>query len=136
MKRMSRFPWLKPGPRADSGFAGYQWQVVTITKGGKETPIPAQYHVYLKFSKDGEFSAHDHFNIHNGTYRTTSDGLTTNHLMSSLVGYAGDDPDIALAIDAISAFNRGDRATATVAGDRLSVTVGEYLLGCQRDGVA
>ena len=55
--------------------------------------------------------------------------------MTTLMGYAGEVPDILLAMDAISAFN-GVSATATVTGDRLAVTVGEYRLGCQRDGAA
>jgi META domain len=135
MKRMSRFLSLKPGRRSDTGFAGYTWLVVTITRDSQETPIPARYDVYLKFTRSGEFSAKDPINIHSGTYRTTSDGFTTSHLMSTLMGYVGEVPDIVLAMDAISAFN-GVGAAATVTGDRLEVTVGEYQLGCQRDGAA
>jgi META domain len=135
MKRMSRFLALKPGPRSDSGFAGYTWLVVTITRDGEETPIPARRNVRLKFTRNGEFSANDPINIHSGTYRTTSDGFTTSPLMSTLMGYVGEVPDILLAMEAISAFN-GVSAAATVTGDRLAVTVGEYQLGCQRDGAA
>jgi hypothetical protein len=51
-----------------------------------------------------------------------------------LVGYIGHDPVTLLAINAISAFDNGIHATATVTGNRLAVTVGGYTLTCQRDG--
>jgi META domain len=136
MKRISRFLSLKPGRRSDSGFAGYTWQVVTITRDSKETPIPARYNVYLKFTRRGEFTANDPVNIHHGTYRVTSDGFATSDLMSTFAGYAGEVPAIVMSMDAITAFNFTASATATVTGDRLEVTVGEYQLGCQRDGAA
>jgi hypothetical protein len=67
MKRMSRFLSPKPGRRSYSGFAGYTWLVMTITRDSKETPIPARYDVHLKFTRSGEFSANDPINIHRGT---------------------------------------------------------------------
>ena len=56
--------------------------------------------------------------------------------MSTLVGHVGGVPDVVLSMDAISAFHLTASATATVAGDRLAVNVGDYLLGCQRDNAA
>ena len=54
--------------------------------------------------------------------------------MVTTVGYAGHDPVTLLAIDAISAFDNGVHATATVTGNRLVISVGGFLLNCQRDG--
>jgi hypothetical protein len=126
----------KPAPSVHTGFAGYKWQVVAITRDGKEAPIPARYKVYLTFTPTGQFGANEPVNYHSGIYRTTSDGFTTSGIVTSAVGYAGDDQDTLLAIGAISAFNDGVHATATVTGDRLAVTVGTYLLDCQRVGTA
>lgn len=119
-----------------SRLAGYQWQVVTITHDGKQTPIPASYDVYLSFTRSGQFAANDPINIHSGTYRITGDGFTTSQLVVSAAGSTGDNPVTTLAIDAIHAFDNGVRADATVSGDRLAVTAGGYQFGCRRDGTA
>ena len=126
----------KPAPSAHTGFPGYKWQVVAITRDGKVTPIPARYDVYLTFTANGQFGANEPVNYHSGIYRTTSDGFTTSGIATSAAGYTGNDPVTLLAIGAISAFNSGVHATATVTGDRLAVTVGSYLLDCTRDGTA
>src|SRR5579875_1778476 len=129
-------PAEPPGtaPTAQAGFAGYEWSVVAIGHDGKRTPIPARYSVYLQFAPDGRFGANDPVNYHFGSYRRTGDGFTIGDIASSLVGYAGADPVTLLAIGAISAFGKGAHATATVAGDRLTVTAGGYTLTCRRDG--
>jgi heat shock protein HslJ len=124
----------KPAPSAEDGFAGYKWQVVAIDHAGKETPIPARYNVYLAFTPNGEFGANDPVNYHGGTYRADGDGFTTRSKYSSVAGYIGKDPVTLLAVNAISAFNSGVHATATVTGDQLTVSVGGYVLTCQRDG--
>jgi hypothetical protein len=121
-------------PSGEGGFAGYKWQVVAIDHAGQETPIPARYNVYLAFTANGEFGANDPLNYHGGTYRVVGDGFTTVSNYNSLVGYVGKDPVTLLAVNAISAFNSGVHATATVTGDRLTVSVGDYLLTCQRNG--
>jgi len=119
-----------------SRFAGYKWQVISITHDGKRTPIPARYDVYLSFARSGQFGANDPVNYHSGTYRTTGDGFTSSQLIVSAAGSAGDDPVTLLAIDAIHAFDNGVSATAMASGDGLAVTAGGYQFGCQRDGTA
>ncbi|HEX4432622.1 MAG TPA: hypothetical protein VHZ96_25350 [Frankiaceae bacterium] len=121
---------------AGGAFAGYKWQVVTITHAGKQTPIPARYDVYLSFARSGQFGANEPVNYHGGTYRTTGDGFTTGPMSSTAAGYGGHDPVTLLAVSAISAFNPGVDAATTMNGNRLAVTVGGYQLGCQRDGAA
>lgn len=125
-----------PATVAAEAFAGYKWQVVTITRDGKQTPIPARYDVYLSFTRSGQFGANEPINSHGGTYRATSDGFTTGSMTSTAAGYAGHDPVTLLAVGAISAFNPGVDAAATMSGNQLTVTVGGYQLGCQRDGAA
>ena len=121
-------------PAAQAGFAGYKWQVVTIDHGGKETPVPARYAVYLLFAPDGQFGAHEPVNYHGGIYHQTGDGFTTSGMVSTAVGYAGHDPVVLLSVGAISTFDNGVHAEVRPTGDRLAVTVGGYLLTCQRDG--
>jgi hypothetical protein len=117
------------------GFAGYDWQVVAISHGGKATTIPARMQVTLQFAPGGQFGANDGVNFHSGTYRTTGDGFTTSVLAVSLVGYSGHDPTISLAGAAISSFDTGARATVKFAGDRLVVGVDSYTLICRRRGL-
>ncbi len=114
------------------GFTGYNWQVVAISHDGKVTSIPARMQVTLRFSPGGQFGANDGVNSHSGTYRTTSDGFTTSALASTLVGYAGHDPAVLLAISAIGSFGNGVHATVRLSGDRLVVGVSSYTLTCQR----
>ena len=117
-----------------AGFAGYKWSVVAIDHGGTETPIPAHYSVYLQFTPNGQFGANEPVNYHGGNYRQTAGGFTTSDVYSTLAGYMGGDPVAWLAQDAISAFRDGARATATVTGNQLTITVAGYMLTCQRDG--
>jgi hypothetical protein len=119
---------------ASPGFSGYAWQVVAISHGGQVTSIPARLQVALQFSPGGQFGANDSINFHSGTYRVTGDGFTTSVLSSTLVGYAGHNPAVLLAISAIGSFGDGDHATAELTGDRLVVGVGSYTLTCQRRG--
>jgi hypothetical protein len=118
---------------ASPGYTGYDWQVVAINHGGQATSIPARLQVALRFSP-GQFGANDPINFHSGTYRTTSDGFTTSELIVSAVGYGRGDPVVDLAIAAIGSFDNGAHATASLTGDRLVVSVGSYVLTCQRGG--
>jgi heat shock protein HslJ len=119
---------------ASPGFTGYDWNVVAISHGGTVTSIPARMQVALQFSPGGQFGANDSINFHSGTYRTTSDGFTSSDLISTAVGYAGSDPTILLAQSAIESFDNGAHATVKLTGDRLVVSVGSYILTCQRGG--
>jgi heat shock protein HslJ len=124
----------KSAPDAHARFAGYKWQVVAIDHAGRETPVPARYTVYLQFTPDGHFGANEPVNYHSGLYRQTGDGFSTSDMASTLVGYAGHDPVVLLSESAIFAFVDGVHARVHLTGDRLAVTVGGYLLTCQRDG--
>jgi hypothetical protein len=119
---------------ASPGFTGYVWQVVAISHGGEVTSIPARLQAVLRFSPGGQFGANDSVNFHSGTYRTTRDGFTTSALSSTLVGYAGHDPAVLLAISAIGSFGDGVHATVKLTAGRLVVGVGSYTLTCQRRG--
>ena len=116
------------------GFTGYAWQVVAISHGGKVASIPGRLQVALRFSPGGQFGANDSVNFHSGTYRVAGDGFTTSALSSTLVGYAGHDPAVLLAISAIGSFGNGVHATVNVTAGRLVVGVGSYTLTCQRRG--
>jgi heat shock protein HslJ len=116
------------------GFTGYDWQVVAISHDGQVTSIPPRMQVALQFSPGGQFGANDSINFHTGTYRAASDGFTTGMLISSAVGYGGHDSAIRLAMNAIESFDNGAHATVQLAGDRLVVGVGSYILTCQRRG--
>ena len=122
------------GSSSSGGFAGYKWSVVAISHDGKDTPIPAHYNVYLQFAPNGQYGANDPVNYHFGTYRQTGDGFKTSRVAVSLVGYAGPDPVIVLAMNAISRLDDVADASARVTGDRLDVVAGGYTLTCQRAG--
>ncbi len=117
-----------------AGFAGYKWSVVAIGHDSKETPVPARYNVYLQFAPNGQYGANDPVNYHFGTYRQTRDGFTTSQVAVSAVGYAGNDPVITLAINAISRLDNLADVSATVTGNRLDVVAGGYTFTCQRAG--
>ena len=117
-----------------AGFAGYKWSVVAIDHAGRETPVPSMYSVSLQFTPAGQFGANDSVNYHSGTYRQIDGGFTTSHLGTTLVGYMGNNPVVLAAQSAIAAFGSGTRATATVTGNRLVVTVAGYMITCQRAG--
>src|SRR5258708_27087650 len=110
------------------GFTGYGWQVGAISHSGKVTSIPARWRVALQFSPGGQFGANDSVNFHSGTYHTTSDGFTTSAMGGTLVGYAGHDPAVLLAISAIGSFDNGVHATVKLTGDRLVGGVDSYTL--------
>ena len=117
-------------------FSGYKWRVIEIDHGGKRTPIPASYAVYLKFAPGGQFGANDPVNYSSGTYQQGSGGFTTRGIASTAAGYAGHDPVLLLSVAAISAFGDDVHAAASLASNQLAVTVGGYLLTCRRDGPA
>jgi hypothetical protein len=96
--------------------------------------IPARLQVVLQFSPSGQFGANDSVNFHSGAYRTTGDGFTVAGLRTTLAGYAGHDPAVLLAINAIGSFNDGVHARTQLTGHRLVVAVGSYTLTCQRRG--
>jgi len=122
------------GPAGKPAFAGYMWTVVSISHDGTTTPVSGKYSVYLQFTPDGHFGAHDAVNFHGGTYQATQGGFTTSTLYTTAIGYIGHDPVVPLSVSAMSAFDNGARATASVSGDTLTVTVGGYTLTTQRDG--
>jgi hypothetical protein len=119
-------------------FVGYKWLVTSITSHGQQTPLPRSERqvndVYVLFTRNGRFGANDPINFHSASYRLVGDGFTTGEAATTLVGYAGGNQVILLAVDAISAFNGGVHAKATVTGNRLVISVGGFLLNCQRDG--
>jgi hypothetical protein len=121
-------------PAGKPAFAGYKWTVVSIGHDGKTTPIPGKFAVYLQFTTDGQFGAHDAVNYHSGSYQATQDGFTTSTLASTAIGYIGRDPVVLLSVPAISAFDGAARAVADVSGNTLTVTVGGYTLVARRDG--
>jgi len=120
------------------GFAGYDWQVVTVSYDGTATSIPASPQVVLRFSPDGQFGADAGVSYHSsGFFRTTRDGFTVSYMGAGgpVAGYTGHDPAVVLAIRAISSFDdEGVHATANLAGDQLVVGVGPYTLICLRSG--
>ena len=124
----------KPAPDTQAGFPGTNGRLSKLTTPGKETPIRARDADYLMFAPNGQFGATEPVNSHGGLYHQTGDSFTTSDMSSTSVGYTKNDPVALLAIDAIYAFGDGVQAKVQLTGNRLAVTVGGYLLICQRDG--
>lgn len=61
---------------------------------------------------------------------TTAGGTPPNPAPGGQAGFTV----VLLAVSAISALDSGVRATATVTGDQLTVTIGGYALIARRDG--
>jgi hypothetical protein len=121
------------------GFIGYDWQVITISYHGTATNIPASLQAFLWFSPDGQFGADAAANFQSGGFfHTTRDGFTVSDMGAGgpVAGYAGHDPTVMLAINAIGSFyfDDGVHATVKLTGDRLVVGVGSYTLTCQLHG--
>jgi hypothetical protein len=116
------------------GITGYDWQVLTISHDATAASIPARLQVVVQFSADGQFAASDGVNFRSGSYRTIRDGFTVSGMRATLIGYAGHDPTVLLAVGAIGSFSDGIHATAGVTGDRLVIRVGSYTLTCRRGG--
>jgi hypothetical protein len=126
-----------PSATTQARIVGFKWLVTSITSHRKQTPIASGdqvNQVYVLFTTNGHFGGDEPVNFHWGTYRLVGDGFTTSPLVVSAAGYAGANPVTVLAIDAISAFDKGVHAKATVTGNRLVISVGGFLLNCQRDG--
>jgi hypothetical protein len=124
---------------APARFVGYKWLVTSIISHGKQTPIPSAHQenqVYVVFTPNGQFGANDPINFHQATYRLVGDGFTTNDVVVGAVGSAGGNAAFLLTLDAIAAFGDGVHAKATVTGNRLVISVGGFLLNCQRDGTS
>lgn len=121
---------------ASAGFSGYHWLVVAIAQEGKVTSIPARFNVDLRFSRAGRFLADDPVNSYSGRFRLTPGGFATSAVVSTAVGYAGHDPVILLSQRAMMTLVNGAHAAARVTGNRLVVSVGSYMLTCQRHGPA
>ena len=125
-----------PSRTSHGRFVGYKWLVTAITSRGRRTPVPASKQVYVLFTPNGQFGANDPINFHQATYSLVGDGFTTSNVATTAVGYAGDNQTIIVARAAISAFEDGVHATATVTGNRLAISVDGFLLDCQRDGIS
>jgi hypothetical protein len=138
--KSGRQPAGQPTPPAttQASVVGSKWLVTSITSHGKQTPIPSRgqvNQVYVLFTTNGHFGGDEPVNFHWGTYRLVGDGFSTSRLVVSAASYTGGNPVTVLAIDAISAFDNGVHAKATVTGNRLVISVGGFLLNCQRDGI-
>ena len=68
---------------ASSGFAGYSWQVVSVSRHGKVTAIPPRYAVTMQFSPAGQFVASDGVNAYSGTYRAARGAFITSDVRSA-----------------------------------------------------
>jgi heat shock protein HslJ len=117
---------------ASSGYAGYSWQVVSVSRHGKVTAIPPRYAVTMQFSPAGQFVASDGVNAYSGTYRAARGAFITSDMAVTLVAYGGNDPILWLTISAMDSLATAAKYPAVLTGGRLVVDIGSYTLTCRR----
>ena len=73
--------------------AGTDWQFLRGIQGTTNFSTPGR-HVHLAFYDNGTYGADDSVNGHGGTYRQTPSGIEFSSGTTTMVLYAGDDPNV------------------------------------------
>lgn len=97
-------PPASPG-LVSAGYVGSHWRLTAVADGRGTTAIPASVDAWLELAADGEFLASDDVNTFNGRFTPTSAGFDVSDTVTTLVGYAGNDPVRLAAITGIGAMS-------------------------------
>jgi hypothetical protein len=88
--------------------------------------VAPSYNAYARFHVDGLLLLHDSVNVSNCAYEVTPDGFSVEFKGTTLAGSTGTDPIVELVKAAVSAVANGKFIRASVTGDQLALTVGEF----------
>jgi hypothetical protein len=80
-----------------SSYVESHWRLTAVTEGSVTTAIPASIDASLEFATDGTVLASDGVNAINGTFKATSAGFDIYGGLTTLAGYAGNDPGVLAA---------------------------------------
>lgn len=128
---------------ASSDVAGTAWRLVSIASGARTILLPQTSRPQLDFGRDGSILLDDTVNAVSGRYIVDNEGITISQAGTTLVGYAGNDPDKTTTIAAIDSivfrFSNGtSRPTTHVsarrAGDVLHIRSQHYELNYRAAG--
>jgi hypothetical protein len=120
---------------------GYKWLLTSVRTARGQTTVPPSLAATIQFSPAGTFVASDTVNTVSGSYSSTSTGFTVNSAGTTLVGYAGTDPERLDVIAAVGAITGGEGANndVTVTADSptsVRMAVSGYTLTFRRAGHA
>lgn len=151
-----------PGPQAgaplppaspgvvSAGYRDSHWRLTAVTDRRGTTAIPASVDAWLELAADGELLASDAVNTINGRFTATGAGFDVTDTVTTLAGYAGEDPVQRAVVTGIGAVTTGPPAApsngpeaqpvhVTVLSadrDRLTVQAGGVRLTFVRNGPA
>lgn len=126
-----------PARRSSLSVAATAWRLVSVTSGGRTISLPELTRPPLDFGRDGSISLGDTLNALSGRYVVENGGVTVSKAGSTLVGYAGGDPDRSTTIAAVDSLvfgssNGTSRSTthfsASRSGDVLHIVSRRYEL--------
>jgi hypothetical protein len=106
-------------------YAG-RWQAESITQGGTMTPVPATSNAWATFSAQGRIRLFDTVNTTGGRFEAVKGGFAIREASTSLVLYTGGDQVRLRVMAAFKAMAGAGRVAASITGNRLTVTAGEF----------
>lgn len=117
-------------------YAGSSWRLVTVARGSETHDVPGSILATADFSVDGQVLLSDSTNAIFGRYSASDSGFTTAGTGSSAVAYAGNNETKILVMLAVDAVAESRPVGATVDGDRLVLTIDNYVMTFTRTGPA
>lgn len=90
-----------------SAIVGYRWTLQTVQADGRTVPVAASLKVILDLRADDTFSGSDSVNGIGGRYVLTEAGIRVTESGTTLIAYAGNDPDRLMVIHGVDALVLG-----------------------------
>jgi heat shock protein HslJ len=106
-----------PATGTSVNVVGIKWQFVKGIQGTTNFTSPSE-RVSVVFNRDGTYGADDGVNYTSGKYRQTATGITIAAAGTTLVGYAGHDPNVLATQTAFASLSSGrSEVAAHLGGD-------------------
>ncbi|GAA0813667.1 hypothetical protein [Spirilliplanes yamanashiensis] len=113
---VASLPPASPGV-VSAGYLGSHWRLAAVTDRRGTTAIPASVGAWLELAADGTLLASDGVNVINGHVTGAGAGFDVYEAITTLVGYAGDNPAEVAAVTGIHAVTSGPPVTSSAPGD-------------------
>ncbi|TWP54311.1 hypothetical protein FKR81_01770 [Lentzea tibetensis] len=129
-----------PGPSTSTAqhYVGYRWQVESITRNGRTTPVPADVEATATFMNDREMTLYDSVNWLRCNIKidASTDVIAINGGLMTEIGYSDEDPVRVLVSDVMEALALAKQATVSATESHLTIATGDFRIVFKRDGVA